>query len=116
MLVLIKHLITCGKQIEVVTTRTRHNRKRKRKGNKKMFAKLYETGEGQILVRRGRSEDNGPCIFIHFDAGRGVIGDVALVFANNDTAFDEMTEENVVKLVKGIKAEYGKYEEDSAND
>jgi hypothetical protein len=78
-----------------------------------MFAKLYETCEGQILVRRGTSEDDEPCIFIYFDAGNGVTGEVALVFANNDMAFDEMTEENVVKLVRGIKAEYGERKEDS---
>lgn len=76
-----------------------------------MFAKLYETKLGQILVKKDTNEDSGnPEIRVYFEPeGFGVChidtamrDDSESSWNDLDTIFDKITSKTAVKAVKAV--------------
>jgi len=85
----------------------------------KPFAKLYETERGQVLVMR-QSSDEGPEIAFHFYPGVDGLGlcQFRIGYTDDDdgeskadTAFEEITQERAVSMVReamgGIESMFG---------
>lgn len=70
-----------------------------------MFAKLFDTTEGQILVKRDWNSDEEPEVKVYFEIYGGVFA-IALAFGDEgkaDNDFAAMTEEKAVELVRKLK-------------
>jgi len=70
-----------------------------------MFAKLFDTTEGQILIKRGTNESYQPEIRMYFET-EDTYCDIALAFGDDekaDKAFAEMGEEKAVDLIRKLK-------------
>ena len=71
-----------------------------------MFAKLYETSEGQILVKRGTNPDGDPAVNICFEVEGVVRCETLFAFEDNDKAdkcFESMNEPKALDMVRLIK-------------
>ena len=80
-----------------------------------MFAKLFETPEGQVLVRlTSNSEDEPSCVFsFELDPQEefGTIVDTALGFRDWDSAqvcFNSQDEHTTAKAARAIRADLGR--------
>lgn len=72
-----------------------------------MFAKLFETSVGQILVKSDTNEDGNPEVRIFFEPEGFGVCNVALSFDDNEKGwndqerfFDSMGESEVTKIVE----------------
>lgn len=71
-----------------------------------MFAKLYETSEGQILVKRGTNPDGDPAVSIICEMDDQVLCEASFVFEDDDKAdkcFEGVDEPKALDMARLIK-------------